>query len=112
MKMSNENRKMIEVEIAGETFSLREFQYGTIDNAIEFLTNLRDSYPGKTLKLSVHQYPYSDEGYYQVYEKRLETDEEMELRIANEEVFAKTREQRERLEYERLKQKFSTQEGT
>ena len=96
--------KLINVDIPGETLSLKEFEYETLDKAIERLTAIRDQYPGKNIRFSVQTEPYSN-GYefYQLQEERRETDEERDARVAREEQFAHQRRERELAELERLR---------
>jgi hypothetical protein len=104
--MTEVKRKMIDKALVGQTFSLREFEFGTVNSAIEFFSRLRDGYPGKILVLQIVQEPYSDYEYYQVYERRQETDEEARAREARESAVRQDREKWERAEYERLKKQF------
>lgn len=101
-----QGRKLIEVNIPGETFSLKEFEYDTLDAAIERLTRIRDNYPDKVLTLSVQQEAYSDYEFYQVREKRRETDAEMAERVAREEAYANQQRERDLQALARLRKEY------
>lgn len=104
--MTEVKRKMIDKILVGQTFSLREFEHWTVNSAIEFLSRIRDGYPGKVLVIQIEQEPYSDYEHYQVYERRQETDQEAVAREAREADNRAAREKWERAEYERLKKQF------
>lgn len=104
--MTDTGHKLIDVRIPGESMSLREFDYETLDSAIERLQRIRDNNPGKTMTLRVEQESYSDYEYWQLFETRRETDAERDARLAEENAQRRQQEARERAELERLQAKF------
>ena len=56
--------------------------------------------------LDTYQYSYDDTEYLAIYQRRLETDEEMATRIADSEKWERIRAEQDRAYYERLKSKF------
>ncbi len=96
----NRKRETILAEV--DTIDL---EYETLDSAIEILQRLAKAYGGDA-SIYREQYAYSDGYYFAVKANRLETDEEMKIRIAQEERWAADQEARERAEFQRLSAKF------
>lgn len=105
-RKKKEDRREVSELIPGAGFSESEFDYNSVDEAIEKLQRLRDAYPGKKLQIRHEHEPYSDYKTFNIYEKRLETDAEMALRQAKEAQHRQAQEERERAELERLQKKF------
>lgn len=103
-KKENE-RRPIDIDL-GRSLSLKEFDYGTIEDAIEQLQTLRDQFPGKTVIMKVQGVAYCDYEEYALYERRLENDEELAARQAKEAEQQRNIEANERAHYERLRKKF------
>ena len=96
----NRERKMIEVE-----YTSIDFQYDTLDQAIERLLKYRE-HVGGDAHFDIRQHKYSDNTYLALMTTRPETDAEMKRRISREELNETVREKREREEFERLAKKF------
>ena len=96
----NRKRKMIEVE-----YTSIDFEYNTLDEAIERLQKYREELGGDA-RFDTRHYSYSDDTYLAIMTKRPETDAEMAHRIAREERLAVQQEEFERREFERLQNKF------
>jgi hypothetical protein len=80
--------------------SLYDFDGGTPADAIEIFENLRKEFEGRDVKLD---YYHDDLGaYLEVYETRLETDAEQQLRLEQE----KAQLVRKRKQFERLKKEL------
>ena len=94
------NRKMIEVE-----YTSIDFEYNTLDEAIERLQKYREELGGDAY-FDTRHYSYNDDTYLAIMTKRPETDAEMAKRIAQEEHYAAQQEERDRQDYERLQKKF------
>lgn len=93
----NRERKMTEVK-----YAYIDFEYNTIDEAIERLQKYRAELGGDAwFTIS------SDNTCLALMTKRPETDAEMAKRIAQEEYYAANIEDAERKEFERLTKKFS-----
>lgn len=101
-----EARRQVEVEIPHRSLSLKEFDYLTVDEAIERLQRVKEDNPGKTVVLRVQGVAYEDYEEYALYERRLETDEEMAARQARERQLAADQEARDRAQYEALSRRF------
>lgn len=102
-----QGRKLIKETLPGETLSLTEFEYDTLDSAIERLTAIRDRYPGEVLRFAIHYYPYSnDDGYYQLQRERRETDEELATRLGVESEQQRKNRERELAELDRLRKLY------
>ena len=96
----NRERKMIEVE-----YTSIDFEYNTLDEAIERLQKYREELGGDAC-FDTRHYSYNDDTYLAIMTKRPETDAEMAKRIAQEEHYAAQQEERDRQDYERLQKKF------
>lgn len=96
----NRERKMIEVE-----YTSIDFEYNTLDEAIERLQKYRAELGGDAWFI-IRQHAYSDNAYLALMTTRPETDAEMAKRIAGEELQTALREQQERETFERLAKKF------
>ena len=96
----NRERKMIEVE-----YTSIDFEYNTLDEAIERLQKYREELGGDA-RFDTRHYSYNDDTYLAIMTKRPETDAEMAKRIAQEEHYAAQQEERDRQDYERLQKKF------
>lgn len=68
---------------------------------------LAEDYAGRKLELSWEDDRYDDTRSLYLYELRLETDEERDLRLGKETVQQQAQNERERAEYERLAKKFA-----
>ena len=77
----------------------------SLSSIIAELQNLVQQY-GEDAHIEQRDYEYSDTKYFAVLVKELETDAQFEKRIAQEAIWQKAQEARDRLEYERLQQKF------
>lgn len=97
----NRERKMIEVE-----YTSIDFEYNTLDEAIERLQKYRAELGGDAW-FAIHYQRYNDGTYLALMTKRPETDAEMAQRIEIEEYAAAKTEDAERKEFERLTKKFS-----
>lgn len=95
-------RKIISAE--AESIS---FEYTSIGSLLETFKRLNKEY-GPEAEIQSCYYPYdnSDSKYFAVFAKRPETDKEMNKRIAQEEVWQKEQDERDRRDFERLKLKF------
>lgn len=62
---------------------------------------------GSDAKISNYAEPYSDKEYLHVMTEEFETDAQMAKRIANEEKWAKDKEERDKAEFARLQAKFA-----
>ena len=82
-----------------------DIKYGTLGEALEKIQGLIETY-GEDAEIDTYTPRYSDSEYLGVYVQRLETDEEMAARIANEEIWEANWAERDRQEFERLKAKF------
>lgn len=93
-----------------EEFDKHSFD-GTIPEVIARLQEMQDKYPGRTLKLEFETYyePYDPSEYhrYLVKETRLETDEEVAKRIADDADRQAQWDARDRAEFERLSKLFN-----
>ena len=96
----NRERKMIKVE-----YTSIDFQYDTLNQAIERLLKYREDVGGDA-QFDIRQHKYSDNTYLALMTTRPETDAEMTKRITQEEHYENLREKREREEFERLAKKF------
>ena len=96
----NRERKMIEVE-----YTSIDFEYNTLDEAIERLQKYREELGGDAF-FDTRHCSYNDDTYLAIMTKRPETDAEMAKRIAQEEHYAAQQEERDRQDYERLQKKF------
>jgi hypothetical protein len=81
--------------------------FGELDSLINELHNIFAHATGK-LTYEVDTYEeygvrYTD---FDIYEERLETDEQYAKRLASEKLYAETQAKREKAEFERLKTKF------
>lgn len=101
-----EDRQDVDVKMPGVSFSLREFDYEDLDVVLERLQGVRTEHPGKKLKLRIEQEAYSDYEFYQVYERRPETDEEMAARQEKQAQQQALADARDLQELERLQRKF------
>jgi len=85
-----------------EDISLYDLE-GTVDQAIEYLQDLKAKYPDKDLQLDYYSDPYPDSSpYLKVVHKRQESDEEYNERV---EYYKSIRENR-RKQYLALKKEF------
>jgi len=96
----NRNRKMIKV--FATTIDLEGI---TLNKALARIQEYIDDY-GDTAFIDTHQYSYDDTEYLAIYQRRLETDEEMATRIADDEKWERQRGEQDRADYDRLKAKF------
>lgn len=88
----------------------------TIEEVVNNLLTIKKEYPNSKLFVDVSYFGYNDEKEIKLFEERMETDGEYEIRLACEQKekeaekkAAVKKEEQDRLEYERLKKKF---EGT
>ena len=98
--MSNYQKKLVTVELA--TLYLDGY---TLKSALEQIQEYIRNY-GEDATISEENYGYEDGKYLAIFEQKLETDEQFNARIQTEEYFKKQREDRERMEFERLKAKY------
>ena len=82
-----------------------DIKYSTLRHAREHIDWLIETH-GAEAEIDTYTPRYSDTEYLGVYVQRLETDEEMAARIANEEIWEANWAERDRQEFERLKAKF------
>ena len=101
--MVDRKRKMV----MKEQCYVGNFDYDKLSAVLERIQQLIEDY-GPDAEIRNHCEPYSssDKEYMYVYKSEPETDKEMAERIANEEKWAKAREERDRVEFERLQAKF------
>lgn len=84
-----------------------DIKYSTLGSALQTIQRLIEKY-GENADIDMHSYAYSDTEYFYVFTDRPETDEEMQTRIRQEEIWAKNREEQDIKEFERLKKKFKS----
>ena len=96
----NRERKVVPVEV-----TQLYIDGDTIKDVIAHLQKMALSY-GESAIISKEREPYSDNTYLGVFVDRPETDEEMNKRIAQEEVWAKRHADARRQQYEALKKEF------
>lgn len=106
MQKKKEDRREVVVALPGEYFSTHDLEYIPLEKAIEVLQRIRDGNPGKKLELRYEYQPYSDDKYFNVYEKRPETDQEMKARQKAEAKVKGQIEAKELEEFKRLQKKF------
>ena len=97
----NRERKMIKAHTGSDV----DIKYRTLKVALEHIQYLISEY-GEDAEITTYQEQWSDREYLGVYIKRLETDEEMARRIAEEKRWDAQQARRDREEFERLKAKF------
>ena len=91
--------------ISAYTGSDLDLDYDTLKEAAERIQHLISLY-GESARIEKRQESYSDYEYLAVYQDRLETDEEMDKRIREEEQREAWQAKREAEEYARLRAKF------
>ena len=102
-------RRTIEVSL-NDTFSLKELEYRTLDESIAMLQGFKTTYAGRDVVVRTEGVPYDNYEVYALYERRLETDEEMAVRHAQEVQWAAQQEVRDREQFTALQARFGTQE--
>lgn len=99
----NRERKMV----MKEQCYVGLFDYDKLSSVLEQIQRLIEDYgPDAEIRAQCESYSSSDKEYMYVYKLDPESDKEMTERIANEEKWAKAREDRDRAEFERLQEKF------
>jgi hypothetical protein len=98
--MVNRERKMVEVP----EMSL-DLTYGTLGSALETIQSYINDY-GADSVVKYHQPDYCETQYLYVFIKRPENDREYNARIANEERWEKSNEEKDAAEFKRLQAKF------
>jgi len=104
-----DTRRQIDVRVENVEMSLKEFDYLTVDDAIEYLQRFKTNHPGKNLVFKVEGVQFQDYEVYALYERRLETDEEMAIRQERQRQAEVEREARDRAQYEALARRFGGQ---
>lgn len=102
---NKEDRRKIDIDL-GNSLSLSEFDYMNLDAAIKTLEDLKAGYPGKEVVLKKQGVAYEDYDEYRLYERRLETDSEMEHRQREERKRENAREAHDRAQFEALSKRF------
>lgn len=97
---------VIDVKIDGVCFDPSELDYSTVARVIEMFTDIQKRFADKNLILKETQRMYEDGFYWQLYERREETEEEMNRRLSMHADAIAKQEERERAEFERLSKKF------
>ena len=106
--MEKQEKKFIRVHITTIECDLKN----KVEKVIEKLKDELDYYKGSYNNVEIDDY-WGGGDYYgnntvkilSLFGERLETDKEFELRIKNEEKYSKEREERDKIEFERLKEK-------
>ena len=99
--MVDRTRKLVRVFTGADV----DIKYTTLKSALAKIQDLIAQY-GEDAEINVHTERWSDSEYLGVFITREETDEELEDRIKNEEIWEANWAARDRAEYQRLKQKF------
>ncbi len=94
--MVNRTRKIITVPATSI-----DIEYSTLGDAAKTIAELIEHY-GPDAKLKYYEPAYTDSKYLYVFETRLETDDEMNTRILQEECWEVEAVERDRKEFERL----------
>lgn len=96
----------IEVEIEHASESLTMFDYYTLDQAMEHLQNLKSRYPDKTVVFKRQGFRFEEGEEYGLYERRLETQEEVDARLKLGAEREAQREANERRQFEELSKRY------
>lgn len=97
---------VIDVKIDGVRFDPSDLDYSTVAKVIDMFTDIQKRFAGKNLILKETTRMYDDGFYWQLYERREETEEEMNKRLSIHADAIARQEARERAEFERLSKKF------
>lgn len=100
--------QQIDVEIQYSSESIKFMDYLTVDEGIEFLQGIKNAYPGKTIVFKSVGIAYENGEEYGLYERRLETQEEVDARLK---LFAECEAQREaneRRQFEELSKRYGS----
>lgn len=81
--------------------------YSSLPEVIKQLQEALKDKNWKDLVIDLSQYTYGESWYISIEGKRLENDKEMAERLAQEEQRAKWQEERDRADFERLKEKYA-----
>lgn len=83
-----------------------DFEYLTIDQAIEYLQRLKSDHSGDA-EIVKDSYPYEDKEYLFLRVEEIETDHQYAVRLKNEAAHKVWQDAHDKKEFERLQKKFS-----
>lgn len=108
MSRKHKNRPIQRLTINDAIDTIKYELQGSLDEAIAYLQVLHQHYPNGFIRYEDISVPYSsDEQYgFRLYNSRPETDEELALRVEQEAKYAADQDERDRVAYARLKEKF------